>query len=354
MKTLFILILIQLIFISCYSNINVENKIDEIFNEFNKSTPGSSVAVVKDDKVIYQKGFGLADVENKIKVEPKTNFRLASITKQFTALSVLLLEHEGRLALDDIITKHIPELPNYADKITIKNILQHTSGFLDYEDFIDENSTIQLKDKDVLDILIKQDSTYFTPGYEHRYSNSGYAVLAKLVERLSGLTFPKFLEENIFKPLKMNESIAFVNGVNSIPNRSFGYSNTDSGFVFSDQSLSSAVLGDGGIYSSTIDLIKWDKEVSSPTLLPKDKFNRVFEKGKNSQGEEFDYGLGWRLDPYKNYSRKYHTGGTSGFSNIYMKLPEFNLTVIVLINIRNYDAKGYAEKIADLFINEEK
>ncbi len=352
MRLFFILILTQLILISCDSKTNLENKIDAIFYEFdNNSTPGVSVAVVKDEKIIYQKGFGLANVENKIAIESNTNFRLASITKQFTAFSVLLLEHDRKLELDDAIKKYIPELPNYANKITIKNILQHTSGLLDYEDFIDKNSTIQLKDKDVLEILVNQDSTYFIPGSEHRYSNSGYALLSLLVERLSGLTFPKFLEENIFKPLKMNGTIAFVNGINSVPNRSFGYVKTDSGFVFSDQSLTSAVLGDGGIYSSTVDLIKWDNEVESPTLIPKEKFYRSFEKGINSKGESFDYGFGWRLDPYKNYNRIYHTGSTCGYSNIYKKLPEHDLTIIILMNVRDYDAKAYAEKVTDIFLN---
>ncbi len=287
-------------------------------------------------------------------IEPKSNFRLASITKQFTALSILLLEQENKLSLNDTLSKFFPELPSYANKITIKNLLQHTSGLLDYEDFVNNNDTVQLKDKDVLNILIAQDSTYFSAGNKHQYSNSGYAVLALLVEKLSGLSFARFLEKRIFQPLGMHNSVAYKKGISKVKNRVYGYTKTDSGFVFSDQSLTSAVLGDGGIYSSTIDLIKWDKEVNSPTLLPKEKFNRVFKKGKNSRGEEFDYGFGWRLDPYKNLYRPYHTGGTRGFSNIYMKIPDLYLTIIVLMNLNNYNAKQYAEKIADLFIKQKK
>ncbi|MCK5087464.1 MAG: beta-lactamase family protein, partial [Melioribacteraceae bacterium] len=194
------------------------------------------------------------------------------------------------------------------------------------------------------------DSTYFEPGTEHRYSNSGYAVLAMLVEKLSGKTFAQFLEERIFNPLGMNNSVAYENGISEVPNRAFGYAKTDSGFVFADQSLTSAVLGDGGIYSSTIDLIKWNESFENSELLTKDKLSKAFEKCVISNGDTVDYGFGWRLDPYKDHYRPYHTGGTSGFSNIYMKLPEFNLIVFVLINIRDYDAKGYAEKVADLFL----
>ncbi|MCB9208248.1 MAG: beta-lactamase family protein [Ignavibacteriales bacterium] len=346
---LFILFIFFNVFI--YSNNNdMEKQIDSIVEEFqNGLTPGISVAVLKSGKVIYQKGYGYADLENKIKIEPKTNFRLASITKQFTSFSILLLENEGKLSLSDSLTKFFPDFPVYGNKIKIENILQHTSGLLDYEDFVNDDS-IQVKDKDVLEILMKQDSTYFEPGKEHRYSNSGYAILALIVEKLSGKSFAAFLKERIFEPVKMNNSVAFEKGISEIPNRAYGYAKTDSGFVYSDQSLTSAVLGDGGIYSSAIDLLKWNEEVENPTLLPKEKFAKAFEKGKTTNGEEFDYGFGWRLDPYKNHYRPYHTGSTCGFSNIYMKLPEYDLTIIVLMNVRDYDAKGYAEKIADLFI----
>ena len=336
---------------SCQSEDSIEKKIDTIFEEFKgKGNPGVSVIVKKDKDVLYQKGFGLAKLGENIPVQSSTNFRLASITKQFTAYSILILENEGKLLLYDKISDYFEELPEYADNITIENILQHTSGFLDYEDFVDESDTVQLKDIDVLRILSKQDSTYFDPGSNHRYSNSGYAILALLVERLSGMSYAEFLSEKIFSHLGMNRSVAYEKGISQVQNRALGYVNTDSGFVDSDQSLTSAILGDGGIYSSALDLLKWDKEINNPTLLPKEKFSKIFEKGKTTSGKEFDYGYGWRLDPYKNYYRPYHTGGTSGFSNIYMKIPELKLTIIVLINIRDYDAKGYAEKIADLFI----
>ena len=351
MKKLFSLLLLFIILSSCSINNNIEKEIDSIFSEFqNGSTPGLSITILNDGKIVYQKGIGYADLANKTKVEPKTNFRLASITKQFTAMSILILESDDKLLLEDKITKYFPELSKYASEISIKNIIQHTSGLPDYESLADKQDLAQLKDKDVLEILSNQDSLYFNPGTKHRYSNSGYAILALLVERLSGLSYAKFLEQQIFIPIKMNNTVAFENGISIVTNRAFGYTKTDSGFVDSDQSKYSAVLGDGGIYSSIIDLQKWDNEINNPTLLPKEKFDRIFIKGKTNAGEEFDYGYGWRLDPYKNYERHYHTGGTSGFSNIYMKLPEFDLTIIVLINLYDYDAKGYAEQIADLLI----
>ncbi|MCW8850298.1 MAG: beta-lactamase family protein [Melioribacteraceae bacterium] len=346
-----LILLVALLTFGSSNNISIEKQIDTIFKEFeNTSSPGASVTVLKDDKLIYQKGFGMADIGENILIEPKTNFRLASITKQFTALSILLLENEGKLLLTDKMAKYFPELKQSYSNITIKNILQHTSGILDYESLANRQDTIQLRDKDVLKLLSEKDSLFFEPGTKHQYSNSGYAFLALLVERLSGVSFAEFLNKKIFIPLQMNNTVAYEKGISNVTNRAYGYTKADTGFVNSDQSLFSAVLGDGGIYSSTIDLIKWDKEVNSPTLLPKEKFAKSFSKGKTSSEQEFNYGFGWRLDPYKNNERFYHTGGTSGFSNIYMKLPEHQLTIIVLINIYDYDAKGYAEKVADVLI----
>jgi len=352
MKQLITVILLAMITISCSTQKHTESLIESILKEFNTTnSPGISVAVRKDDNLTYQKGFGLVDLNKKILIDPETNFRLASITKQFTAMSILLLEKEEKLSLKDKLNNYFPEFGEYASKITIKNVLQHTSGLLDYEILADKQDTVQLQDKDVLEILSKQDSLYFEPGSKHRYSNSGYAILSLLVERLSGLSFAGYLHDKIFAPLGMNNTVAYEKGISNVSNRAYGYTKTDAGYVDSDQSLYSAVLGDGGIYSSTIDLLKWDSEINDPKLLPKEKFNKIFEKGITNTGEEFDYGFGWRLDPYKNYFRPYHTGGTSGFSNIYMKLPEFELTIIVLINIKDYDAKGIAEKIADIYID---
>jgi CubicO group peptidase (beta-lactamase class C family) len=350
MRNIFFLFSI-LIFVSSCSKPNFENKIDSIFSEFNNQTPGASVLVWQSGKIIFKKGYGLASLETKKIIEPKSNFRLASITKQFTAFSILLLEEEGKLSLDDTLPKFFPNFPEYGKDITVKQILQHTSGLLAYEDFLEDTLTVQLKDKDVLEILMERDSTYFEHGTKHRYSNSGYALLAMLIEKLSGKTFAQFLHDRIFVPLKMTNSVAFENGISEVPNRAFGYAKADSGFIDADQSLTSAVLGDGGIYSSTLEMVKWNNEIDNPTLLPKEKLNLAFQKLVLPNGDVVNYGFGWRLDPYRGFERPYHTGGTSGFSNIYMKIPELDLVVIVLINIREYNAKGYAEKISDIFID---
>ena len=348
----FVVVLFAVSIISCSRQNSFEKQIDEIFVEFTNSTPGASVLVAIGDSIVFEKGYGLADLENKIPIEPKYNFRLASITKQFTAFSIMLLENSGKLSFDDKLPKYFKDFPEYGKDITIRQILQHTSGLLAYEDYIGDSVTVQLKDKDVLDILLERDSTYFKPGTQHRYSNSGYAILALIIEKVSGINYAQFLSDNIFTPLKMSKSIAYEKGVSKVENRAFGYSKSDEGYIYTDQSITSAILGDGGIYSSTLDMVKWNKEIDNPTLLPKSKLNAAFEKLVLPNGETVNYGFGWRLDPYHGYERPYHTGGTSGFSNIYMKIPDLDLTIIVFVNISEYDAKGYAEKITNIFINQ--
>lgn len=349
-----VLLMLTFIFISCSSQNNIENQIDDIFSEFTNKTPGASVLVAINDSIVFKKGYGLADLDKQIPIEPKYNFRLASITKQFTAFSIMLLENRGELSFDDTLPKFFNNFPAYGRDISIRQILQHTSGLLAYEDYIDDTTTVQLKDKDVLDILLKVDSTYFTPGTQHRYSNSGYALLALIIEKISGKTFAQYLADNIFIPLKMNKSVAYEKGISVVQNRAFGYSKKDNEFIDTDQSLTSAILGDGGIYSSTLDMTKWNNEIDNPTLLPEAKLDAAFEKLILPNGETVNYGFGWRLDPYRGYERPYHTGGTSGFSNIYMKIPDLDLAIIVFVNINNYNAKSYAERIADIYINKLK
>lgn len=346
-----IIVSVVIILLGFTSKPTIENEIDTIFSEFNSKTPGASVLVTIGDSIAFSKCYGLSNIDKKTLIEQSTNFRLASITKQFTAYSIMLLENEGKLSFEDKLIKYFPNFPSYGKDITIRQILQHTSGLLAYEDYIDDSVSTQLKDKDVLKILLDRDSTYFKPGTKHRYSNSGYALLALIIEKISQKTYAQFLSERIFTPLKMSKSIAFEKRVSEVKNRAFGYAKTDSGFVFSDQSLTSAILGDGGIYSSTLDFVKWNNEIDNPKLLPQSKLKSAFEKLILPSGEVVNYGFGWRLDPYRGFLRPYHTGGTSGFSNMYMKIPELNLSVIVLINIRDYDAKGFAERVADVFIN---
>lgn len=331
MKTFLAFIFSMILITGC--TMSNEEKIDEIFNDYNKpDMPGAAVMVLKNGEIIFQKGYGLANVEKNLRVTSTTNFRLASVTKQFTAMSILMLIDRGQLKLETTLKEIFPEFPDYGKNIKIKNLLQHTSGLIDYEDLISDTVTVQVKDKDVLDLIMQTDSTYFQPGSQHRYSNTGYALLALTVEKISDKPFRDFLKDNIFQPLGMDNTIAFENNINEVKNRAYGYNIKDNFIEFTDQSITSAVLGDGGIYSSLNDLYKWDKALYTGKLIDKKYLAESWTRGITTIGVDFPYGYGWRLEKYHNTEAVYHTGSTRGFRNIIYRVPEKNFTIIILTN----------------------
>jgi len=325
---------------------DIETAVDELFLDYaGDGMPGASVMVIRDGQPILTKSYGMANVEAGLPVESSTNFRLASITKQFTATSILMLVDAGKLSLDDSIRQHFPGFPEFADGITIRHMLQHTSGIEDYEPIYGDQFPEQVSDAGVVDIISKTGGTMFPPGSKYSYSNSAYAVLAVLVEKLSGKTFPDFLQDNIFTPLDMSNTVAFVDGVTTVPNRSFGYSVADGNVTFSDQSAWSAVLGDGGIYSSVDDLIKWDQSLYDNGLISADLRAQSWTPGLET------YGFGFRIDEHNGHRRYHHSGSTSGFRNHMQQYPDDRLTIIVLTNRAEPDVEPLADKVADLFLN---
>jgi CubicO group peptidase (beta-lactamase class C family) len=319
---------------------------DRIFAAYQgEQTPGAVVRVIKDGRPVMTRSYGMANIEAKIPVMAGTNFRLASVSKQFTAMCILMLVDRGELGLDDSLTDLLPDFQEYGGGITITNLLQHTSGLIDYEPFVPEDAPLQVVDAGVLDLMRQQDHTYFEPGSEHRYSNSGYAVLAMIVEQVSGTAYPEFLKENIFEPLGMRNTVAWQSGVSIVPNRAYGYHVTDDGVKFSDQSPWSAVLGDGGIYTSVVDLSLWDEALYTNDLIGEDLKRQAFTPYLE------DYGFGWRIDRYAGHRRMHHSGSTVGFRNFMQRFPDDRLTVIVLSNRRDPEVDPLAEKVADLFLD---
>lgn len=346
---------VLLLFLTLGCSMNNEKKLDEIFADYNNSNlPGAAVMVVKDGDIIFQKGYGLANIEKNEPISSSTNFRLASVTKQFTAMSVLLLIERGDLKINSTLKEIFPDFPDYGNDITIKHLLQHTSGLIDYEDLIPDTATIQVKDKDVLDLIMQTDSTYFAPGSQHRYSNTGYALLALTVEKISGKPFRDYLKENIFSPLGMDNTIAFENGINEVKSRALGYTIIKADEIeLTDQSITSAVLGDGGIYSSLNDLYKWDQSLYSDKLIEKKYLEESWTAGTTNEGTEFPYGYGWHLEEFLNNKVVYHTGSTRGFRNIIYRIPDKNFTVVILTNRNSGPEKGtleLAHKMGEVYL----
>ncbi len=328
-----------------------ETVVDALFHDFDQTNaPGAAVTVIRDGKPLFAKGYGLADLEKKIPCTTNTNFRLASLTKQFTAMSVLILAEQGKLSLEDHLPRFFPEFPEYGKAIALHHLLTHTSGLPDYEDHIPQGTTIPLSDRDVLFILRHQSKTDFPPGSQFHYSNSSYALLALIVENVSGKTFPAFVKEKIFDPLGMTNSIVYVAGLSSVPNRAYGYANGKSGWEFCDQSVTSAILGDGGIYSSVADLFKWDQALYTEKLISLKMLADGFTAySSQSDFKGSSYGYGWYVGKFRDMERIWHYGSTCGFSTKIERFPRRKLSVIVLTNRRNAEISPIVERLIELF-----
>lgn len=322
--------------------------LDTLFSAYSGSeTPGAAVLVLQDGGVLIERGFGLADLEQGTPVTPRTNFRLASVTKQFTAMAVLQQVEAGALSLETPITDILPLFASYGRTISIRHLLTHTSGLLDYEDLLPDTLSGQILDAQVVDILARQDSTFFPPGTAYRYSNSGYAVLARIVEQVSGMRFADYLEDHLFEPAGMSHTVAFEKGRSTVSHRALGYRPVAGGFEFADQSPTSAVLGDGGIYSSLRDLARWDEALYSDRLLSTAGLNSAFAPSTATDEDGVSYGFGWRIDRFLGERRLSHTGSTSGFRNVIQRYPERRTTVVILTNRSEPDVADLADRLAE-------
>jgi CubicO group peptidase (beta-lactamase class C family) len=310
------------------------------------AAPGACVAVLQDGAPIFRRAYGLANVESQTASTTATNYRLASLTKQFTSAAILLLTEEGWLSIDDPVRRWLPALPHTADEIVIRHLLSHTSGLIDYEDLIPDGTTSPLNDADVLGLLEAENRGYFPPGTGYRYSNSGYALLALIVGRASGKDFASFLSERIFQPLGMQNTVAFEAGMSAVAHRAFGYSASGQSWTRTDQSLTSATLGDGGIYSSIDDLAKWDAALYDDRLLRQASLHLAFAPATQTDDPAVQYGFGWRITG----ETRWHSGETIGFRNVIVRYLERRFTVIVLTNRNDPPPYPAALAIADIFL----
>ena len=342
--------------------------------------PGLAVLVKKEGTVLFEKGYGLRKIKGRAPITPHTDFRLASVTKQFTAMSVMLLERDGKLRYESTLTEIFPDFPAYGKAITIRHLLTHTSGLPDYEDLMDQEEKShgkrwspahQIQDEEVLALLEKQTRGKFAPGTSWAYSNSGYVVLGLIVAKASGVSYPEFLKRRIFDPLHMQNTLAYQRGSKEIPRRAFGHSRERGKLILSDQSSTSATLGDGGVYSNLEDLSKWDEALGKHTLLSATKMQAALTPVKLADGREphwpaqpdgdnlapgkpVSYGFGWFLDSYPGHPRMWHSGTTIGFRNVIERFTTDHLTIVILSNRADFDPTPLALKIADIYLGSEK
>jgi CubicO group peptidase (beta-lactamase class C family) len=341
------------------------SQIDGIFAPLKSANaPGAAALVIHHDKIIFRRGYGVTDLRTLHPIEPNTNFRLASFTKQFTAMCIMLLVHDGKLRYDDHLTSIFPEFPAYGKPITIRNLLNHTAGLPDYEDLLTarypntpDDQIPQIHDAGVLKLLEQQTAGKFPPGSKWEYSNSGYVILGLIVKKVSGKPFGEFLHDRIFAPLQMTNTVLYEKGKNEVPHRAYGHTKENGSWRETDQSSTSATLGDGGVYSSIDDLAKWDRALREHALLSAAEMQPALTPvqpsggpAKNPDGSDVSYGFGWFLAPYNGHVRMSHGGETMGFRTTIQRFPKDDLTVIVLANRTDINPEALALKVADLYL----
>ena len=363
--------LLVLLFLISAIPIQAQSSLDAVFSPMSFDlAPGVAVLVRQNGRTVYEKGFGVRDLRTNAKIDSHTNFRLASFTKQFTAMSIMLLVHDGKLRYDQTLTSLYPDFPAWAREIRIVDMLTHTSGLPDYEEVMPEGrwtSTHQIQDSEVLDLLRSQAAPKFAAGSSWAYSNSAYVLLGLIVAKVSGESFPEFLQQRILSPLHMDHTVAYVSSRNTISDRAFGHSKSSGQFVETDQSSTSATLGDGGIYSNLDDLARWDEALEQNTLLPAREMKparaaRQLTGGKQPYwpaakdednlhpGKPVYYGFGWFLDPFQGRERMWHSGSTTGFRTVIERFGHDHLSVIILANRTDLDAPKLAEQVAQLLL----
>jgi CubicO group peptidase (beta-lactamase class C family) len=302
--------------------------LDQLFSDYTGAVPGVSAILLRDGVAQIATAFGLADLERSTPATPTTNYRLASVSKQFTATAVLLLVADGRLTLDDPLAGFFAGAPPRWRHITLEQLLTHTAGLCDYENLIPPDTSAPLHDQDVLDLVRPHADGYHAPGASFRYSNTGYCLLALIVAQVANRPFSAVLRERIFAPLAMTDTVAYEAGAADVPRRAYGYSLCGQTWARTDQSLTSATLGDGGIYSSVTDLARWDAALATGQLLPEPFQARMFSPHVATP-DGVAYGLGWYL---RGRRVAYHTGETIGFRTAIVRRLDARLTAIVLTN----------------------
>jgi CubicO group peptidase (beta-lactamase class C family) len=327
---------------------------DEIFVDLTKAgSPGCALGVYRDGKIAYAKGYGLANIEEHVAITPQSVFDIGSTSKQFTATSILLLEKQGKLSVNDDVREYIPELPDYGQKITILNLLNHTSGLRDYLTLMKLagiNVDGVTTDEDALQLITRQKALNFAPGTDWLYSNTGFFLLSTIVKRVSGKTLRDFAAENIFTPLGMNHTQYRDDHASLIANRALAYEQNKNkdGYVLDVSYFEQT--GDGAVHTSVEDLLKWDENFYSGQVSGKELLAELQEHGKLNSGKVLDYAKGLFLTDYRGLPTVSHGGAWGGYRAELLRFPVQHFSVACLCNLGNANPSKRAKEVADVYL----
>jgi len=330
-------------------------KVDKLFARWDKpDSPGCALAVIKDGQIVYKRGYGMADLERIVPITTTSVFDVGSISKQFTAMSITLLARQGKISLDDDIRKYISEIPSYGTPITIRNLIYHTSGIRDYiplTALMSQESHYTYAQ--LIDLLARQKRLTFKPGDEHLYSNSGYLLLSLIVRKAGGKSLRDFADENIFKPLGMNNTRFVDDRTLIVKNRALGYSQREDGSGYANNiSLLGDLVGDGGVMTTVEDLFLWDQNFYENKLGAggKELIDQVLAPGKLNNGKTLEYAFGLRIGDYKGLPIIRHGGESDGYVSEIIRFPAQKFSVILLANTDSMNVARLTKQIADIYL----
>ncbi|MBI1786123.1 MAG: serine hydrolase [Acidobacteria bacterium] len=325
--------------------------VDRLFTPYDKpNSPGCAVGVIQDGQFLYKRGYGLANLEYSVPLKTQSVTYIASTSKQFTAMSILLLAAQGKLALDDPVRKYVPELPAYADPVTLRQLIHHSSGLRDYFGVAELAGRLNdvWTNGAMLELLGLQRQLNFPVGTEHNYSNSGYVLLSMVVKSASGKTLRHFAQESIFQPLGMKDTHFHDDRNEIIRNRAAGYTPTRGSFRAFNSTLD--VVGDGGLYTTVEDLLPWDRNFYDARVGGRALLDQMQTPGVLANGEQLDYAYGLGIDTYRGLKTVSHGGSLGGYRTEMVRFPEQRFTAICLCNHGGAGAARLALQIAEVYL----
>lgn len=331
---------------------SVAKKVDSIFADYDKTnSPGCALAILKDGKIIYKRGYGMSNMEYNIAISPSSIFHVASISKQFAAAVIIRLSQEGKLSLNDDIRKFIPEVPDFGHTITFNHLLHHTSGLRDQWDLqglAGWRDDDLITEKDVLEMLARQKALNFLPGDEYSYCNTGYTLLAVAVKNISGVSLREYADSAFFKPLGMNSTHFHNDHSEIVPNRTSAYQKNDKG-IWKISIPVFDTYGATSLFTTVEDLAKWDE--SFYTKNGSDAFAKAMQlTGVLNDNTQQTYASGLIINTYKGYKTVDHSGADAGYRSNFLRFPDQHFSVVILANLANINTRSLSNKVADVFL----
>ncbi|MDE0014375.1 MAG: serine hydrolase [Candidatus Poribacteria bacterium] len=331
----------------------LEAQVDQLFTEWNRpDSPGAALAVTRDGEIIYKQGYGMANLEYDIPITTTTIFDIASVSKQFAAFAIVTLSHEGKFSLDDDIRTYLPDMPDFGNTITIRHLLHHTSGLRDWVQSL-VIAGVGMEDvisfRHILKMARHQNALNFEPGSEFLYSNTGYNLLAEIVERVTGDSFREWTDTNIFKPLDMTDSHFHDDHQMILKNRAYSYQAVEnSGFKHAVNNTTA--LGSSSLYSTVEDLAKWILNFDNTRIGEQTVIEQMHQRGVLNNGEQISYAFGLNIDTYRGLQTVGHSGSWRGFRSHLMRFSDQKFGVVILCNLDTFNPLRLAEQVADIYL----